>query len=259
MSLNIGFAGAGNVAWHLAPALENMGIKITHVYNRSSKSGTLLVKRLYQGEFISEPNFTALNLDILFLCVPDDAIESLADEIKVDNNTIVVHTSGPQSLDILSYRFKRAGVFYPLQTFSKNKKVDFQDIPLLIEGSDSSTENLLLGIAKKLSSQTKRVGSTERKYVHLSAVFACNFSNHMLYIAEGILKEKGQNLQILYPLISETINKALEVGPAGAQTGPARRQDLRTLDKHLDMLNKDEEVAEIYRLISQHILDTYNH
>lgn len=257
MKKSIAFIGAGNVAWHLAPALDNIGYAVKEVFSRSRSNSSALVKKLYSAEVITITEFDHISADIIIISVPDDAIEEVADQISVPENKIIVHTSGAKPIDLLSYRFSKTGVFYPLQTFSKSKKVDFKDIPILIEGSDRNTEKELFTIARPLSANVKAVSSSDRRYVHLAAVFACNFSNHMLSMAEDILKEKNLDLKLLYPLISETMNKALVMGPKPAQTGPAKRHDLKTLDQHLAMLENNSELAEIYRLLSQHIIDEY--
>lgn len=258
MRINAAFVGAGNVAWHLAPALDNAGVIITEVYNRNKKEGAALVKRLYQAQVKDDLDFSRNPVDVIFLCVADDVIEDLAAQLIIDSNTIVAHLSGALPIISLSNYFRSSGVFYPLQTFSKTKNVDFRQVPILIEGTDKHTLTTLKMIGQALSRNVFTVTSAERSAVHLAAVFASNFANHMLTISEKLLKKEKLNLSILHPLISETIKKAITIGPTNAQTGPARRQDLKTLDKHITMLQEDEETAEIYRLVSQHILDSYS-
>lgn len=257
MGINVGFIGAGNVAWHLAPALDNIGAKVTYVYNRTPDAGKALVKRLYEAQYTDHLDLSNKGLDLVIIAVSDDHIEKIASELIVGRNTIVVHSSGAQSIDILDYYFEKYGILYPLQTFSKSKKVNFKDIPVLIEGSDTQTTELLHKLVTRLTDSVQEVSSRDRLYVHLAAVFACNFSNHMLTIAESILKQHKLSLNILHPLISETINKSLELGPKAAQTGPAKRHDLKTLDKHMAQLSKDEELSELYKIISQHIINSF--
>lgn len=258
MQRSVAIIGAGNVAWHLAPALDNIGYAVSEVITRSEPSASALIKKLYHANYHDSYDLSSIKAEIIFLCIPDDAIAEVADQLIVPDNKVIIHTSGAKSIDSLSYRFEKSGVFYPLQTFSKSKKVNFKDIPILVEGSDKSTEKLIMEIAEKLSSNVKVVPSGQRKHVHLAAVFACNFSNHMLSISEDILNINDLDIQLLYPLISETINKALTLGPKPAQTGPARRQDLKTLDQHMQMLEGHEELAELYRMISQHIIDEFS-
>jgi predicted short-subunit dehydrogenase-like oxidoreductase (DUF2520 family) len=149
------------------------------------------------------------------------------------------------------------GVFYPLQTFSKTKKVDFKDIPIFIESNNIDTEQVLMLLAKAISNKVSKIGSEERKALHVAAVFASNFTNHMLTLSKNIIEQNSLNFDVLKPLILETINKSLAVGPENAQTGPAKRGDLEILDKHLEFIKDDPALAEIYKVLSQHILDRY--
>lgn len=257
MSLKVSFIGAGNVAWHLAPALDNAGYTVSEVYSRTYKSAKELVNRLYQAEIKKDLDFSKSRSEIFVVCVSDDAIEEVAREIVIPDDAIVVHTSGASSIGSLEYAASsNSGVFYPLQTFSKTKPVNFSEIPICIESSSEYAGDELRKMAKSISKNIFHVDSEKRKALHLSAVFACNFTNHCLRLSEDILKKEGLEFSMLKPLIIETINKSLEIGPSNAQTGPAKRHDFETLDKHLNSI-EDEELAELYRLISQHIVDTY--
>jgi len=149
------------------------------------------------------------------------------------------------------------GVFYPLQTFTKIKKVDFKQTPIFIESVNHETEVVLTALAKAISNQVRKIASEERKALHIAAVFASNFTNHMLTISKGIMEQNGIEYDWLKPLISETINKSLQLGPEEAQTGPAKRGDLEILEKHLSFLQEDPTTAEIYKIVSQHIIDKY--
>jgi predicted short-subunit dehydrogenase-like oxidoreductase (DUF2520 family) len=150
------------------------------------------------------------------------------------------------------------GVFYPLQTFSKSKKIDFKDVPVFIESETGEVISVLNKMARAITNTVKQISSDERKALHVAAVFASNFTNHMLTLSKEILTEHDLDYEWLKPLIVETINKSLTIGPEAAQTGPAKRGDLEILDKHLTFLQGDEKRAEIYRVISQHILDKYS-
>jgi len=257
MSLKVSFIGAGNVAWHLAPALDNSGYTVSEVHSKTHKSSKELVNRLYQAEIKKDLDFSDSNSEIFIVCVNDDAIEEVAREIVIPDGTIIVHTSGASSLGSLEYSASsNTGVFYPLQTFSKKKQVNFSEIPICVEASSEYAADELVKMAKSISKKIYKVDSEKRKALHLSAVFACNFTNHCLRLSEDILKKEGLKFNMLKPLIIETINKSLEIGPSKSQTGPAKRHDFETLDRHLDSI-EDEELAELYRLISQHIVDTY--
>lgn len=256
--LNIAIVGSGNLAWHLAPALENAGHSVKQVYSRNKKNAKKLIERLYAAELNTDLDFSDAALDVILIAVSDDAIESIAQEIILPNGAILAHTSGAQSLEKLGYASADyTGVFYPLQTFSKVKAVTFEKIPVLIESEEKYTRKQLQKLAAGISKSVYEVSGSQRAYLHVAAVFACNFTNHMLSISEQILKGQKLPPQLLHPLISETINKSMEIGAKEAQTGPAYRGDMQTLEKHVEMLAQDERIAEIYTVITQHILDSY--
>ncbi|MTI20213.1 DUF2520 domain-containing protein [Fulvivirga sp. RKSG066] len=253
----VSFIGSGNLAWHLAPALDNAGYAVAEVFSQKKANAKALVNRLYQAEVKADLDFSESNSDIFIIAVSDDAIEEVAREMVIPDAAIVVHTSGASSIGALEYTATdNIGVFYPLQTFSKNKNVEFAEIPICIESNNDYTEDTLMAMAKAISKNSVKINSKHRKALHLAAVFACNFTNHCLRMSEDILKKEKLSFDLLKPLIGETINKSLSIGPSNAQTGPAKRHDFETLDKHLDYI-EDEELAELYRLISQHIVDTY--
>lgn len=257
MSLKISFIGSGNVAWHLAPALDNAGYPVVEVYSRENKNAKALVNRLYQAEIKTDLDFSQSSSEIFIIAVSDDAIEEIAREIIIPENAIVAHTSGASSLGLLEFvATEHTGVFYPLQTFSKSKTVAFDEIPICIESTSDYAEDTLVRMAKAVGKEIYKIDSESRRALHLAAVFACNFTNHCLKLAEDILHTEKLPFDLLKPLIRETINKSLSIGPSNSQTGPAKRHDFETLDKHLDYI-KDEELSELYRLISQHIVDTY--
>ena len=149
------------------------------------------------------------------------------------------------------------GVFYPLQTFSKDKPIEFRDVPVFIEGANDTTEKLLRAMGSALTGTVIQLDSYERKALHVSAIFASNFTNHMLLVAQDIMKENSLVYDWLKPLIAEMINKSLSIGPENAQTGPARRGDLEILDKHLEFLQDNPPAAELYKVVSQSIIDRY--
>jgi predicted short-subunit dehydrogenase-like oxidoreductase (DUF2520 family) len=255
---NVTFIGSGNLAWHLAPALDNTDFAVKQVYSQTKKHAAQLAERLYQAEVVQSLDFSTSTSRIFILAVSDDVIQEIAEAITLPQGAVLVHTSGSQPLSVLGYAHTlNIGVFYPLQTFSKAQKVDFKEVPIFIESDNKETETILLKMAKAISKKVLKVKSDQRKAIHVAAVFASNFSNHMITIAEELLKDQQLDLNLLKPLIVETINKSLSIGPVKGQTGPARRGDLEVLDKHLQFLSHDEKLAEIYRVISQHILDRY--
>lgn len=256
--LFVSFIGSGNLAWHLAPALDNVGLVVKEVYSRNPKHAEELTGRLYKAEVKATLDFSTSDSRIFIIAVSDDSIADIAREIILPDEAILVHTSGSQPLSSLQYAAtSNLGVFYPLQTFTKAKKVNFKDIPIFIECYSEDVEKVLVEIAKSISNEVRKIGSEERKALHVAAVFASNFTNHMLALAKDIMQKNSLNYDWLKPLIAETINKGMQVGPRNAQTGPARRGDLETLDNHLTFLQDQDSLSSIYKLISQNIIDYY--
>lgn len=257
--LNCALIGAGNVAWHLGPVLENAGYAVREVYSRNAKNAKALIERLYQASEKKDLDFSESDSQLFIICVSDDAIESVVTEIALPEGAILVHTSGAQPLSLLGYSASdHIGVFYPLQTFSKQRKVNFKEIPILIESEDTQTIEVLTTLANQIAARAVVINSQSRKALHVAAVFACNFTNHMLTLSKSIAETEELDFALLQPLITETLNKSLEIGPEFSQTGPAMRRDLKTLENHLEFLSEDEEVQKIYRLITQHIIDYYD-
>lgn len=255
---SVSFIGSGNLAWHLAPVLDNAGYSVREVYSRNPVHAARLTERLYQADVKATLDFSTSSSSVFVLAVSDNAIRSIVQEIILPDDAILVHTSGGQPLSTLGYAATpNIGVFYPLQTFSKSRKVDFKDIPIFIETEIDDVERILLKMAKAISRAVYKIDAEQRKALHVAAVFASNFTNYMLALANEISDKHDVDFEWLKPLIAETMNKSLALGPYDAQTGPARRGDMETLDKHMEFLNRDEALAEVYRVISQHILDKY--
>ena len=252
----IDIIGSGNLATSLAPALEQNGFVIGNVYGRSIKSAQRIADNLYQASATDSLNFSNSKSTVFLLAVADNAIEEVARELVLPINAVVAHTSGSRSLSVLGYTASpNIGVFYPLQTFSKLKRVGFNDVPILIEGDNSFTRKALYGVAKKISNTVNEATSKQRRIIHLAAIFASNFTNAMLVHAKDLMHDAKSDLQLLGPLLEETINKSMVLGPENAQTGPAARGDLEVLDEHLEMLEKYPIMKETYQLISQQILN----
>ena len=207
---NITIVGSGNLAWHLAPELENAGHRIVEIYSPTKKNAKALQKRLYNAELNLSLDFSESIADIIIISVSDDAIEEVAREIAVPEDAIIVHTSGSQPLSRLGYvatEFK--GVFYPLQTFTKSKRITFDDVPILIEAEDLHSEKVLKKLGKSISYNVHIISSKDRLAIHVAAVFACNFTNHLYSLSNNILEEKKIDFEILKPLIIETANKII--------------------------------------------------
>ena len=257
MKFRIAIIGTGNVAWHLAPALENEGHTITEVYSRDIHRAAKITRRLYATEPKEDLDFSDSQAEIYIIAVSDHAIPAIADSIILPEGSILVHTSGSMPLQVLAYSSATyTGIFYPLQSFSKSREIDFEDVPILLESDDQEVLHKLKVLAKSLSPHQYLVKSKDRMALHIAAVFASNFTNHLLRIAEEIMNRQGLDFEMLKPLIIEQIDKSLQTGAKQAQTGPALRGDINTLDLHYQFLNYNEQVAEIYKLISQDIIDS---
>ncbi len=257
--IKLSFIGSGNLAWHLAPALENAGFVVTEVYSRNPRHAEDLTERLYQAEVKRNLDFSTSASSVFIIAASDDATEDIATEIVLPDECFLLHTSGSQPLDVLQFAAtENTGVFYPLQTFTKSKRVDFRTVPIFLESSNEETSRLMTTLAKAISSDVRKITSVERQALHVAAVFASNFANHMLTLSKDILQQNNLDFNLLKPLITETFNKSLMNGPDRSQTGPAVRGDLEILDRHIAFLQNDKTMAEIYRIISQDILDRYS-
>ena len=247
----IGIVGAGNLAWHLGVGLNQADVEIVGVYNRSRQNAEMLATHL-NTKVVS--NFRAFrHCDLILLTVSDDAIKELAGEIPQFEG-IVAHTSGNTALEIL-FPHKHIGVFYPVQTFSKDIDVNLRAVPFLVEGNSDEVETSLQQLAGKLSKEVYKINSQQRRRLHVAAVFANNFTNHMLKQAHDICETNDIPFSVLSPLIQETIDKLKTVSPAKAQTGPAIRRDMKTIKIHKDLLEGNS--LKLYDLITKDMLETY--
>jgi predicted short-subunit dehydrogenase-like oxidoreductase (DUF2520 family) len=251
MSFRIVIIGAGNVASHLSKRLQVCGFNIVQVYSRSESSAREL------GQDLQVPYTTGIHKvdrsgDFYLLALKDSAIESFLKELHI-RNKILVHCSGSLSLDMLLQFSTDAGVMYPLQTFSKNRDISISSVPFFLEASNGKVEYELWKMAHKLSDHVFRADSLQRKRLHISAVFSCNFVNHMYSIAAQLLEEYDLDFNYLMPLIHETTAKVAAIQPHRVQTGPAIRNDSNIMEMHYNELAKKPEIAEIYSLLSKHI------
>ncbi|MBL7888468.1 MAG: DUF2520 domain-containing protein [Bacteroidia bacterium] len=246
--------GAGNLATQLGASLLRSGYRISQVYSRTTKNANSLAKKL-KAHSINDLKKIDTTAAIYIIAVKDDAIATVAQQLKL-KDAIVVHTSGSVDMNVLKGSSKNIGVFYPLQTFSKSKAVSFKNIPVCVEGNNKTTEESLLYFAKSISKKAVKINSAQRQQLHLAAVFACNFSNHVYSIAADLLKKNKMELDLLKPLIMETTEKIMEHEPAKMQTGPAMRGDKNTIDKHLSLLKETRSYQDIYKLLSNSIAQT---
>jgi predicted short-subunit dehydrogenase-like oxidoreductase (DUF2520 family) len=249
--VKISIIGSGNVAQHLIAALQktqNIGndIELVQVYSRKRESLTSL---LDSNTIVTDFN-DLVEADLYIIAVSDDAIASVSDQFPF-KNSLVVHTSGSAPLSCLNNN-NRKGVFYPLQTFTKNKKVDFKDIPICLETENSNDFQLLEKVAKSISEKVFVINSEQRKALHVAAVFVNNFTNHLYQIGSAICKENQVPFEILKPLIQETAQKIVEISPEDAQTGPAKRNDIKTIEAHQSFLTNENQLT-IYKILTQSI------
>ena len=253
MSLNCCFIGAGNLATQLSKVLKDKGFNISQVYSRSEKSAKLLAGLLKTNYTISIGEINS-NADIYFVAVKDSVHEEVLTQIDF-NNKLVVHCSGSLPLSSLEKYSQNIGVFYPLQTFLKNRFVDFSLIPIFIESDSVENEKVLHEIACKISNSVTVLDSEARNILHISAVFASNFVNHFYTISSEILKTKNIPFDVLKPLILETAQKIQKMDPKKAQTGPAVRFDENIITAHSNKLRHLNDYKELYNSISKSIFE----
>ncbi|MFI5149600.1 MAG: Rossmann-like and DUF2520 domain-containing protein [Bacteroidia bacterium] len=249
--IRIVLLGSGNMATQLGIALRQCGFHITQIYSPNLKHAKVLARAVKAKpvSILSQLDETA---DMYILAVKDDIIEKLVKRLHLKDK-LLVHTSGSVGQDVLRPASSSTGVLYPLQTLSIERKIVWQHIPICIEANTKSGKILLEKIAGRLSERVVPLNSQARKQLHLAAVFASNFSNHMYTIAEQLLKKNKLSYRLLAPLIMETAQKAMEMGPTAAQTGPALRADQKTMKKHLKMLSENKAYHDLYLAISRSI------
>ncbi|MDY3521847.1 DUF2520 domain-containing protein [Riemerella anatipestifer] len=248
--MEIVIIGSGNVAFHLNNAFHEANIKVSQLFGRNEEALKLM------SETTKTPYSTnALqNADLYIICVKDDVIAEVSQIIK-DENTLVVHTSGSMPKDVLEGNYRK-GCFYPLQTFSKNKVLDYTEIPFFIEAENIQDLDILKNLALRISPRVQEADYEKRKYIHLTAVFACNFVNHLYARAKEIADSQNIPFNYFIPLIEETMDKIYYLDPKKAQTGPAVRNDTRVLELHKQLIT-DETQLEIYNLMNQSIKKMY--
>jgi predicted short-subunit dehydrogenase-like oxidoreductase (DUF2520 family) len=254
--MRISIIGSGNVATHLAAAFKNAGHRLVQVYSRDMQNAALLAYHV-GAEAINDLENIIPETDIFIIAVNDDNVAAIAGRLT-KYQKLIVHTSGATDLAVLLALTPDAGVFYPLQTLSKNKEVDFFTVPLCIEGANENITATLQQLAQTISNNVYRVSSAQRKILHLAAVFASNFPNFLYGIAQQLLNENQMEFAMLRSLILETAQKVQHSLPADVQTGPAVRNDEITMAAHLQMLADEPLLTEIYTLLSQGIIKNNN-
>lgn len=256
-SQRVVIVGTGHVAFHLGKALSIRGDRSLTIIGRNKQGAEGLARELaceFTTDFSAIPN----DVDVVIIAVRDSAIEEVAARIRCPS-AVVAHTSGWIPLSALANCSPDTGVFYPLQTLHRESVVDMSEVPLCIEGNTDHALSLLKELAQSISANTQVLSTEQRKTVHLAAVFASNFSNHMYALAEDILSGRGLTLDLLKPLIIKTASNILTGSPGALQTGPARRNDTRVIDEHQEMLEaRSPSLREIYARVSASIVRKYN-
>jgi predicted short-subunit dehydrogenase-like oxidoreductase (DUF2520 family) len=242
------------VAWHLATAFEKVGHQINEIYDRKIEHAEAITNKLYNTEPVDDLYFENSDSEIFILAVSDDQITKVAQELLVPEFSLVLHTSGTQPLDVLmGYDFE-PGVLYPLQTLTKGKYIDFLDVPFCIEALETEALSKIQALASTITDRVEVISSEQRRVLHLAAVLANNFTNHLLHLANNILDAEALEFDLLHSLIAETVNKAMDIGPAKAQTGPALRGDVKTMKMHLELLAENPELSNLYEVFSKSII-----
>lgn len=251
MSYTIVFIGAGNLATHLAVALNSKGFKIAQVYSRTEKSAKELAEKV-DASFTTVPENIIKDAGIYFVALKDDVFDEVLPLAGIGSG-LLVHCSGSMPLSVLDRYTTNSAVFYPLQTFSKSLEVDFCNIPCFVEAKNRDSEKLLIEIGQKISGNVTLLNSEKRLFLHIAAVFACNFVNYFYTAASEILKYKNLPFDVLRPLILETAFKVQQMDPESAQTGPAVRFDRNIVEKHNESLKDFPELQELYGMVSRQI------
>ena len=251
--ISITFIGAGNLATNLAKALFKQGFHIAQVYSRTENAASTLAQQI-NAEWTVDLHLLTNDSQLYIVALKDDALMSLLPQIiKEKQKALFVHTAGSIPMDIWKGKTLNYGVFYPMQTFSKQHEVDFKEVSFFIEANTLENTQTLKSIAYSLSPKVYEADSKQRKLLHLAAVFACNFTNHMYTLADELLKKEGLPFDVLLPLIDETARKVRELSPKDAQTGPAVRYDEYVINNHINMLKGIPNLQRIYKLLTQDI------
>ena len=249
--MQIVLIGSGNVAFHLAKAFTEAQIPVSQIFGRN----TTELQKISEQFSIPFSTETLADADLYIISVSDSSITEVSSLIK-NKNALVTHTSGSVSREALNGNYRKS-VFYPLQTFSKSKNLDYSKIPFFIDAENENDEEILKNLASKISKNVMLANDEKRKYIHLTAVFACNFVNHLFARAKEISDSQGIPFDYFLPLIDETTQKIHELEPKLAQTGPAIRNDEKVLKLHESLLT-DEEKLKIYKTLNESIKKMYH-
>lgn len=248
--MDIVIIGSGNVAFHLAQALKKAQQNLIQIFGRNTEKLSYISKKLN----ISFSDSELKKADLYIICVSDSAIGEVSKQIPFEN-CLVVHTSGSLPKEILEGNYRK-GSWYPLQTFSANKELNYSEIPFFVETDHATDQKILLDLARSISQKVEISTFEKRKYIHLTAVFACNFVNHLYARAKEIADSQNLPFEYFMPLIEETTEKIKHLDPKKAQTGPAVRNDRRVLELHKEIIQEPEQLK-IYNTMNEAIKKMY--
>lgn len=244
------------MATSLAPALAGAGHEIVQVYSRTLAAAAILAERV-GAQPLNDLKQVVHDADVYIVCVRDAVLPLVASELCADRRQAVyLHTAGSMSMDVFGADVPHRGVIYPMQTFSKERLVDFAKLPLFIEGSDELAVQTARQIAESLGDNVHSLSGEGRKSLHLAAVFACNFVNHCYQLAAEVLEREHIPFSVMLPLVDETARKVATLSPREAQTGPAVRNDANVMEAHAAMLSDHPLAQQLYKLMSRSIHET---
>lgn len=248
--------GSGNVAFHFCKAASISGLEIIQIFSRNLETASQLAN-MAGCKFTNNIEDLDNKADLFLFAMTDEANLKIIKSLKPFHDKIMVHTAGSLSMNIFQDKTENFGVFYPFQTFSKNAKIDYSEIPICLEASNKTTLNKLIKLSEKLKAKHFLISEEQRKIIHISGVFACNFMNHCVSLGENILETNKIDKEILKALLRQSFEKILNNGAFVSQTGPAVRKDFETIEKQLNFLNEKELLSDIYKLMSKSIEETY--
>ena len=248
--MKIAILGSGNVAYHLAKMFKEKNIPISQIFGRNEKD----LQEISEQFEIPFSTTELADAELYFIAVNDDAVAAISKNIN-NQNSLVAHTSGSLPKEILEGNYRKAS-FYPLQTFSKSKMLQYSEIPFFVEAENEADSQILENLALKISEKVMKSDYEKRKYIHLTAVFACNFVNHLFARAKEISDSQQIPFHYFLPLIKETTSKIEKIEPKLAQTGPAIRNDEKILQLH-EALITEEEHLKIYQVMNESIKKMY--
>ena len=250
--MKIVLIGAGNLATHLGKALHAAGHDMVQVFSRTMQSAETLAS-LLDAEPLTDMAQVRDDADVYIFSVKDSALEQLISQLCGGEKKVFLHTAGSMPMSVFRGKALHYGVLYPMQTFSKQREVDFSIIPCFIEANDEFAQKQIEGLAVQISHRVYQLSSEDRRYLHLSAVFACNFANHCYAASQELLQQHGIPFDVMLPLIDETAAKVHGMTPKEAQTGPAVRYDENVIGKQIQLLENQPYFQKIYDCMSKSI------